>query len=327
MPEKEKDLAYFEWLTRLYDEILDNIHEGVIATDRAGQIIVYNKQLAEFEGLEKKNVLGRRLQDVYDLRFEDSKHKRVIETGEATREEAHRTIPQAGKGTVYLDEIHAMPVNLQAKLLRVLQEKSFRKIGGHKDIPLACKIVSSTNKEPMACVQAGSLRADLYYRLSVILLFVPPLRERPEDIGPLTEFFVKRYKGIYGKPSVSFRDDAKKLFQSYEWRGNVRELEHVIERIISMLDGEGVITRSDLPAYISEMAGHENDRRRAAPVRASGGRTLTDQLKESERNIILSALTDNACNVTRAAASLGLSRQALQHRMRKLGISPSNPAI
>jgi arginine utilization regulatory protein len=464
---------YLEWLISLYDEILDNIHEGVIATTRDGEIIIYNKQLAEFEGLEKKDVLGRQLQDVYDKRYEDSKHKQVMETGEAIREGAHRTIPQgssgsylvattrpamhegevsavfsisrnvtkiremynraisllpkgekpgtvlengtrftfedvvfisnkmemlisaaekaavsaspvlvygntgtgkelivqgihnasanssepfigvncaaipesllesmlfgttrgaftgaentvgifqqANRGTVYLDEINSMPVNLQAKLLRLLEEKSFRKIGGSSDLPLACKIISSMNKDPMECVREGHLREDLYYRLSVITLFVPPLRERPEDIKPLAEFFVNKYKNIYGKPSATFSADAKALFNGYTWPGNVRELEHVIESIISMLDEEGVVTRSDLPEYIPDTV--ERDHAWHHPDNEYGADAgFADQLREAETHIISNALAGNGNNVTRAAAMLKISRQTLQYRMRKLGI-------
>jgi arginine utilization regulatory protein len=232
---------------------------------------------------------------------------------------------QAGRGTVYLDEINSMPVNLQAKLLRVLEEKSFRKIGGRAELPLACKIASSMNRDPMECVREGTLREDLYYRLSVITLRVPPLSERPEDIGPLAEFFVKKYKNIYGKPSVAFSADAKALFLEYAWTGNVRELEHVVERIISMLDEEGVVTSADLPEYIPETVGRGavRDRSGDGAEPAYGGpadRGLAVRLREAEREIISSALARHDSNVTRAAESLAISRQALQHRMRRLGL-------
>ncbi|MDR1043170.1 MAG: sigma 54-interacting transcriptional regulator [Clostridiales Family XIII bacterium] len=475
MTQKDKT-AYLEWLVRVHDEILDNIHEGVIATNRDGEIIIYNKQLAEFEGLEKKEVLGRLLQDVYDVQFDDSKHKQVSETGEAINEVAHRTTPQgssgsylvattrpvaldgdvsavfsvsrnvtkiremynraisllprgeklesalengtrftfedvvftsqkmemlisaaekaavsaspvlvygntgAGKelivqgmhnaganskepfvgvncaaipesllesmlfgtergaftgaenttgifrqarrGTVYLDEINSMPVNLQAKLLRVLEEKSFRKIGGRADLPLECKIVSSMNKDPMECVREGRLREDLYYRLSVITLQVPPLRERPEDIGPLTEFFVKKYKNIYGKPSIVFNADAKALFQEYTWPGNVRELQHVVERIISMQDDESAVTKAEIPPHIPELVSRSGATKKPEKDTAPEGATFAEKMRNAEMHIVATALAENGYNVTRTAATLKISRQSLQHRMRKLGIRP-----
>ncbi|MDW7673260.1 MAG: sigma 54-interacting transcriptional regulator, partial [Bacillota bacterium] len=157
---------------------------------------------------------------------------------------------QAGGGTLFLDEINSMGSALQAKLLRVIQEKTMRRVGGKKEIEVNCRIISATNEDPWESIQQGTLRKDLYYRLAVISLYIPSLRERSQDIGLLLDYFVEKYSKIYGQKSVHICSKVREFLLSYNWPGNVRELEHVIESSISMLDQGSELTMAYLPVYL-----------------------------------------------------------------------------
>jgi len=208
---------------------------------------------------------------------------------------------------------------LQAKLLRVLQERTFRRVGGQKEIPLNCRVVTSINAEPWECIQKGTLREDLYYRLAVFTLFIPPLRDRPEDIEALITHFVGRYSKIYGQGRTELDPELKLAFLAYPWPGNVRELEHIIESSLAMLDpGETKITFGHLPSFVRP----KFSTRRQRPDNGSGGAggSLRQLMEDAQRRVIREALENHRGNITRAAQSLGILRQNLQYRMRKLGI-------
>ena len=461
-----------EQMLRCYEAILDNISEGVIATDRDSKIIIYNHQLAEFEDLDKDEVIGKRLMDVYQWSVESSEHMQVLKTGKPIKESNYINVTQLGKqnqliattlplfkdgevtaaysisrniakirdvynrtidlqprelknntlqsngtrftfedfvfkskkmdtllkdsqkaalspspvlihgetgtgkeivaqsihntgknreqpfvgincaaipeslleslifgtvkgaftgaenttgffeqaqeGTIYLDEIHSMPLNLQAKLLRAIQEKHFRKIGSAKEIPLRCKILSSTNKDPLECVVEGKIRQDLYYRLSVFTLSIPPLRERREDIEPLVKYFVQKYRGIYSNKEIRLDENVENSLKTYHWPGNVRELEHVIERAISLMDEDELLTHYHLPPYLRKKLNPKIYE--TFTVEDDKPRLLHDALRDGERHIITAALLESENNITKAAASLGIGRQNLQYRLKKLGI-------
>ncbi|MCG8403459.1 MAG: sigma 54-interacting transcriptional regulator [Firmicutes bacterium] len=226
---------------------------------------------------------------------------------------------QAGGGTLFLDEINSMSPQLQAKLLRVLQERNYRRLGANKELPVRCRIFTSTNMDPQECIDKGALREDLYYRFAVFTVLLPPLRERPEDIEKLASYFLRRYSGVYGQGVARLDPELKISFLRYQWPGNVRELEHVIESCLAMLDpGEDTVIFDHLPAYVRPrfIRGKPLP---AQNLRASGS-TLHQILADTERRVIESILQNNRGNITQSARELGIQRQNLQYRMRRLGI-------
>lgn len=222
---------------------------------------------------------------------------------------------QAGSGTLYLDEINSMPLNLQAKFLRAVQEKRFRKLGDDKELKVRCKIVSSVNMDPVKCVKNGQLRKDLYYRISVISLEVPPLRKRKEDIIPLVEYFEHKYCEIYGNKNITIDDELKRLLKKYDWPGNVRELEHIIESAVSLLNDNEIMTIYNIPQYLRKKLFANN----YLPPEKEG-QTLNDILAGVEKQVVSQALEKNGMNITQAAKALGISRQNMQYRIEKLGL-------
>ncbi len=462
-------------LLKVYETILDSIHEGVIVTDRYGNIIYYSSELAKQEDLDPNNVMGKNLAEVYnDVTFDTSEHLRVIETGEPVLErrkqyftnkgkemnivastfpvyegtqvvaayslcrditmikelltrtmqiqdQVHHggsTLPrngtrftfdsivyassaisslinsakktadadcsvlvfgetgtgkellvqgihnysarkdepfvaincaaipetllesilfgttkgaftgavdgkglfeQAGKGTLVLDEINSMSIVLQAKLLRVLQEKSVRRVGGNTEIPVRCRVISSTNVDPWECISKGELRKDLFYRLAVISLYIPPLRERPEDIQALLDHFRRKYQRIYGRGEILISAALQDILEKYQWPGNVRELEHIIESAMSLLDEENRITIQQLPPYLkTKFQGQEGIRKEEDKKRRG---SLASVLMEVERELLIETLHECSGNITQAANSLGIARQNMQYRIRKLRLN------
>lgn len=226
---------------------------------------------------------------------------------------------QAGKGTLFLDEINSMPPTLQAKLLRVLQERKYRRVGCTRELPLNCRIITSTNVDPYECIKNGTLREDIYYRFAVFTLYIPPLRERPEDIGELVSHFIKNFCRVYGQRDVKLDPELKQAFVGYQWPGNVRELQHVIESSLVMLEpDENELTFHHLPSFI--MPKFKQNKTHLTLKNTPAKSSLNEIMKETERQVIEDVLRSNHGNITRAAKSLGILRQNLQYRMRKLGI-------
>lgn len=223
-------------------------------------------------------------------------------------------IEECQDGTLFLDEINSMPINLQVKLLRVLQELQFRRVGGNTAKKMQCRIISACNIEPHKCIQDGTLRQDLYYRLSVIQINIPPLREHIEDIPLLVENAISNLSGLYGiYPSIT--GDALQLLKTYSWPGNIRELNHIIESVMVLLmdDGEE-ITPADLPEMFRQHLGSRKD---AACIDLKGS------LSDAEKENIIQTLKQNNWNVSKTASVLGYSRSNLQYRMKKFGIQKS----
>ncbi|MHB9094572.1 MAG: sigma-54-dependent transcriptional regulator [Eubacteriales bacterium] len=216
----------------------------------------------------------------------------------------------ASGGTIFLDEIGDVPPHIQVKLLRVLQEKVFERVGGNEVVKMEARIIAATNRNLKKSVREGSFREDLYYRLQVIPVDLPPLRDRKEDIPDLVDYFLRKYD--YRRRIKGFRPDALKIMGSYEWPGNVRELENTVERAV-ILCGEDFITSGYLPL---EMAN------RVEPA----GELLIDlpeqgiSLEDLERDLILKALAMSGGNQTKASRLLGITRSALIYRMEKHGI-------
>lgn len=222
---------------------------------------------------------------------------------------------QADGGTLFLDEINSMPIPLQAKILRVLQESYVRRIGGQKDIPVDVRIIAASNEDPKTLVEEGQFRKDLYYRINVIQLRIPSLKERVEDISLLVDHFIRMYNQRLGKDVWMLSQEIMEAFKLYSWPGNVRELQNFIESAMNMIGDEHVINREHLPNHVEEIL--EQRQEKADTVNYNSIESLPDYLGQLESDII--AFNYNKCegNVTKTAKKLGLSRQNLQHKLKK----------
>jgi len=224
----------------------------------------------------------------------------------------------AGAGTIFLDEIGEMPLPLQVKLLRVIQERKSRRLGGTSDIPIAARILSATNRDIEARVKEGRFREDLYYRLNVLRIAVPPLRERLEDIPLLAGFLLERISGRMGRPRCRLSRDALDALSAYDYPGNVRELENILER--ALIYGEDdEIRAGDLSLGGPAGAGPAGLRRAGA---AAGRAPLkaAESLDDLERDAVLRALRKHDGNRTRAAEELGVSRRTILNKIKRYGI-------
>ncbi len=223
---------------------------------------------------------------------------------------------QANGGTLLLDEINSMGLQLQAKLLRVLQEGYVRRIGGLQEIPIDVRIIATTNEEPEDIVQKGHLRKDLYYRLNVISLNIPPLRERKKDIPTLVEHFIKKYNVRLNKDIWYLSNDVKEAFMSYDWPGNVRELENLIEGAANMINKEHIIK----PEHFSHEIYHKmfSDFKSTYSISSEEHKSLDEVLEQVERSMIQNAMAHCGGNISKSAQRLGIKRQTLQHKLKKL---------
>jgi DNA-binding NtrC family response regulator len=216
---------------------------------------------------------------------------------------------RAHNGTLFLDEVSNIDLNIQAKLLRVLQTRVFERVGGQKSITVDVRIVAASNRPLEQCVADGLFREDLFHRLNVVQIQVPPLRERSEDIGLLATEFLRRFARQHHKDVRGFTDAAIRALTGYRWPGNIRELENVLLQAV-VLAKSYVLDVGDLPQRIAE-----NSAGRAA-------NTLADQLGEPERQILLNTLRQHAGNIKRAATALEISRTTLYAKLKKYQIDP-----
>ncbi len=217
-------------------------------------------------------------------------------------------------GTVFLDEIGDMSGGLQAKLLRVLEERRFRRVGGTKDISVDVRVVAATNRELRQAVESGIFRKDLYYRLQVVTITIPPLRNRREDIGLLARHFLAHFSREFKKRLPRLSAEAERFLVQHEWPGNVRELRNVIERAM-ILEDTGELLPAHLPPEIGRPA--------ASPVIEAPRFQLPEAgvtLEEVERDFVRQALDLSQGNQTRAARLLGLTRDELRYRVKKFGL-------
>jgi transcriptional regulator with PAS, ATPase and Fis domain len=219
---------------------------------------------------------------------------------------------QADGGTLFLDEISTATPGLQVKLLRVLQELEFEQVGGTKTFKVDTRVVLATNDRLEQLVASGKFRQDLYYRINVINLELPPLRERISDIPMLAEHFLKRVCEDSGKKVRGYTDDAMTALQSYRWPGNVRELQNVVERAV-LLGKSDLVRSEDLPPAILA-PGHVD------LASLSEHHNLKDALSSPERQIILKTLEDHGWNRNASAQALGINRTTLYKKMKKLGL-------
>lgn len=221
---------------------------------------------------------------------------------------------QASGGTLLLDEISAMPYELQSKLLRVLQENYIRRVGGSRDIPVDVRVIATVNVDPYILMDEGKLRQDLYYRLNIVGLDIPPLRERKDDIMELAEFFMEKHNKRFGKELWMFSDNAEKKLKKYDYPGNVRELENIIMGTVSLAEKEHVVTENMLAFN------------RGTPPKKQvmsfdpSEYSLDDYMQELEVSIIKDALAKCSGNISQTAAMLSIKRQTLQHKLKKYGL-------
>ena len=238
-------------------------------------------------------------------------HKKGAFTG--AHEEKKGLFEIADGGTLFLDEVTEMPVSLQSKLLRVLQEGEIRPVGATQEKRINVRIVAATNRNMEKEVAEGRFREDLYYRLKVFPLRVPPLRERREDIPLLAKHFLARYSTELGKPAGGFSQQTAELLQSYDWPGNVRELQNEVQRLVIQIDPGGFVTPDLLSPRVRQVEGMIE---RVKPTKG----TLKEMMDQLERWLLIEALREHGNNKTAAAKSLGITREGLHKKLRAFGL-------
>ena len=227
------------------------------------------------------------------------------------RQQKRGILEMAHKGSVFLDEIGEMPLALQAKLLRVLEEQTFRRLGGLKDIQVDLRVITATNRDLREAIRQGRFRLDLYYRLNVILLAIPPLRERKDDILPLANRFIESFNQRYKRHIKGLSPHAADLLLAHDWPGNARELRNMIERVMVLEETDWVQPSS---------LGFQEDSEEPEP---DGADLASMPLHEAERTMLLRALEKTDWNQTEAARVLDISRDTLRYRMKKFNLKPT----
>ena len=218
----------------------------------------------------------------------------------------------ASGGTLFLDEIADLPLSLQVKLLRAIQEKKIRPVGGHEEITVDVRILSATHKDLAKMVQQGDFRQDLYYRLNVIEMVLPPLRQRASDIPQLAEALLTKLANNNGIDAPAISDEALKALSQYAFPGNVRELENILERALALHEGDIIhLDDLNLPVTSSLPDNEEYD---------PSTQNLEAYLEEIEKKALTQALEQNRWNKTEAAKQLGLSFRSFRYRLKKLGL-------
>ena len=212
----------------------------------------------------------------------------------------------AGSGTIFLDEIGEIPLNIQVKLLRFIEEKKFSRLGSNEIIESDVRIISATSKNLEEEIKRGNFREDLFYRLSVVPIKIPPLKERKEDIIPLLEYYIDLYSKKYRTKIKKISEKAKEVFLNYEWPGNVRELKNLIERIFVLNPQNDIINIEDLPEEFK--------------VRKKDFISLKEEVEDFEKNLIKRALEENNYNQTKTAIFLRTTRRILRYKIEKYGL-------
>ncbi|HPA85779.1 MAG TPA: sigma-54 dependent transcriptional regulator, partial [Deltaproteobacteria bacterium] len=216
---------------------------------------------------------------------------------------------QANMGTIFLDEIGDMDMTLQSKILRVLEEREFERLGGERTIKVDVRVIAATNQDLYQMVQEGKFREDLYYRINVVNIPIPPIRERKEDIEPLVRYFMKKYSLEFNKPDMEIDGYAIDLLKAYDWPGNVREIRNCVERAVLLAEGS-VIRTGDISIPVEPRIEKEK-----------GGNGGLSSLAMNEKEIILDALKKNDWVQKDAADTLGISKRVIHYKIRKYGIT------
>ncbi|MDR2612703.1 MAG: sigma 54-interacting transcriptional regulator [Deltaproteobacteria bacterium] len=259
-------------------------------SQRAGQPFIKVNCAALPEGLVESELFG---------------HERGAFTGAVSGRKGR--FEMAHGGTLFLDEVGDMSLATQAKLLRVIQEKEFERLGGGETLKVDVRILAATNRDLEKMAEEGLFRMDLYYRLSVFPVSLPPLRKRADDIMDLAESFAQKFSPVPGRP-IQISSEASRLLMAYEWPGNIRELENIIERAAVLCGPEGVIEARHLPAWLQSRKGEKEPK------------TLDEAVESLERRLLTEALEATGGHVTRAAGRLGLTERKMSLRMAKYKI-------
>lgn len=232
---------------------------------------------------------------------------------------------EAEGGTLFLDELNSMSLSMQSKILRAIQENTFRRVGGQKDIRMDVRIISSCNEDPFHAIAENQFRKDLFYRLSTVMIELPPLREHKEDLEELIEYRLNATAFQYVHSFSGITQEVMEVFRAYSWPGNVRELFHVLDYAQNVADGE-VLKREHLPGYLRKFGEERNESRPNASFGGDGasgftpGVELQGIMDAYEHQVIQKALEHYGYNITKTANALGLRRQSLQYRIKKYGI-------
>ena len=237
---------------------------------------------------------------------------------------------EADGGIFFLDEINSLPYHVQGKLLRVVQEGTFRPIGSNQEKRVNVKIIAAMNIDPMEAIEKNILRKDLFYRLSGNMIYLPPLRERPEDIEYFIDNYIDLFNEVYNKQVKGISEELRLVFLRYDWEGNVRELKHVIESMVSMTKNE-ILQCSELPLYLHTKFNHEDKKGDVYKLEHMGEDglridlndcdcNLRNAVEELEKEMIIRVLSRTKGNKTKAGQILGIPRQTLKYKMGKLGI-------
>ena len=225
-------------------------------------------------------------------------------------------LEMADGGTLLLDELNSMDMTMQSKILKVIEEKKLRRVGGTNDIPIDVRFITAVNKDPVECIREGTLRQDLFFRLNVVNITLPPLREREGDIQALTTYFINKYNSKMNKNIVGIDDNVDRIFRTYSWPGNIRELENIIEGAFNVLNG-GLITKSVIPAYILRCYDSPDDE----PVYMMNPElSLKENMECIERSMILNVLKD-ADSISHASRILKISKQDLSYKIKKYDLN------
>jgi len=232
-------------------------------------------------------------------------HEKGAFTGANNRREG--LFEAADDGLIFLDEIGDMPLDLQAKLLRVLEERSFKRVGGTVNIDVNFRVIASTNRDLTKMVDEGTFRSDLFYRLNVFNIEIPPLRHRPEDIPPLSQFMLEKFAPLYDKKVTRFSDEAMESLMEHDWPGNVRELRNAVERGVVMT-ADNVIKPEDLQL---------GDHARRTAIRTDIAALPPQSIESMEKKLILKVLEENDWHKARSAEVLGINRTTLWHKIKR----------
>jgi len=241
-------------------------------------------------------------------------HEKGSFTGAHTQKKGQ--FETADQGTLFLDEIGDLNISMQAKILRALQEREIMRVGGTRPIKVDVRVIAATNRDLEAMVKDGRFREDLYYRLNIIPIMIPPLRNRRDDIPPLVDFFIAKHVARSHRPILGLTAGARNLIMSYAWPGNVRQLESAIERAILLCEGNELDVE-DLPVEI---------RQEGTSAAAFNFKLPPEGISfdDVERSLITQAMEQTNWNITRAAKLLGLSFRTLQYRLEKFGIKKAS---
>ncbi len=236
---------------------------------------------------------------------------------------------QAENGTIFLDEINSMDINLQAKILKVIENKKVRRLGSDKETDIECRILCALNEDPVLCIEQGKLRRDLYYRLSSCILHIPPLRERKSDIPLLCSYFLQKFNREYHQNIRQVDENLLDRFLCYQWPGNVRELQHVVESAYSVAEENiDTLKLEHISPYYKSAFLKESFPKARTPAEdgketasfwaeENSGAGLKESMEAYERELLARALAENQGNVTATARKLQITRQALQHKIKK----------